>query len=66
MQDCARKNRNYIPLLRGEESPNSKFSEIDVRAIRSSKESNRALGRFYHVDKGTIAAIRKRLTWKHI
>lgn len=67
MEDCARKNRIRPPTpLMGDESPNSKLTEDDVRAIRADNRSNRALARHYGLDKGTIAAVRKRLTWRHI
>lgn len=67
MQDCIRKDRfSPIPVLTGESSPNSKLTEKDVQAIRSDSRSQRAIARSYGVDKGTIAHILHRKTWRHI
>jgi hypothetical protein len=66
MVDCANKGRNFVPLLRGEESPNSKLTVRQVLAIRKDSRSIRALGRAYGVDRGTIASIVHRKTWRHI
>lgn len=67
MQDCIRKGRfSPIPILAGECSPNSKLTEDDVRAIRLDPRSQREIARSYGVDKGTIAHILHRKTWRHI
>ena len=67
MRDCIEKGRfQYLPVLKGEESPNSKLTEADVIAIRSDRRSQRELSRVYGVNKGTIACIRNRKTWRHI
>ena len=67
MQDCAAKKRLVMPHLYGEMCPASKLSEDDVRAIRSIRGiSQREIGRRYNVDKGTIAHILHRKTWRHI
>lgn len=67
MRDCIEKGRfSYIPVLRGEQSPNSKLTEDDVRTIRADTRSQRAIARAYGVDKGTIACIIHRKTWGHI
>lgn len=67
MQDCIKKGRlSPIPILVGEASPNSKLTENDVRRIRRDTRSQRAIARAYGVDKGTIACIVKRKTWRHI
>lgn len=67
MADCIEKGRfSYVPVLRGEDSPNSKLTESQVHAIRSDTRSQRAIARAYGVDKGTIACIIKRKTWRHI
>lgn len=64
MQDCAKKGRIKVPELAGHKSPSAKLTVDQVRAIRRDSRSNRALGRVYGVDKGTISNIRKGLTWR--
>jgi len=66
MRDCANKGRIKIPGMMGEQLTQSVLTEEQVLAIRSSGKSQRALGREYGVDKGTIACIVHRKTWKHI
>lgn len=44
----------------------SHLTDADVRAIRASSESKAELGRKYGVTRATIAAILKRVTWKHL
>ncbi len=67
MRDCVNKGR-FKPLepLSGEASPNSKLTDQDVIAIRADTRSQRAIARAYGVDKGTIAAIIQRRTWRHL
>ena len=45
---------------------NNILSEDDVRAIRGSRETDRALGIRYGVNRNTISAVRTRRNWKHI
>jgi hypothetical protein len=67
MQDCARKGRIKPPLpLMGDESPNSKLNASQVISIRSDKRSQRQIAKAYGVNRGTIAAILHRKTWRHI
>ncbi|MGA7809655.1 HNH endonuclease signature motif containing protein [Bradyrhizobium sp.] len=66
MRDCANKGRIVLPELRGTELPQSKLTPAQVLEIRASSQSQRALGRLYSVDKGTIAHIVHRKTWKHL
>jgi hypothetical protein len=67
MADCIAKGRfSRVPVLSGEASPNSKLTADQVIAIRADDRSGREIARAYGVDKGTIAAIRKRTTWKSI
>jgi hypothetical protein len=66
MRDCSQKGRVKIPGMAGEQLTQSKFTEAEVLKIRTDSRSNRALARFYGVDKGTISCIRRRLTWKHV
>jgi hypothetical protein len=66
MRDCAEKGRIRIPGLAGEDLPQSVLTERQVLEIRASRKSQRALARDYGVDKGTIAHIVHRKTWKHI
>lgn len=65
MADCIRKGRfSPVPVLSGDASPNSKLTSAQVALIRSDGRPGRALARAYGVDKGTIASIRKGLTWR--
>lgn len=67
MRDCANKGRIRIPGFKGEQAPASVLTESQVLAIRAtSGKSQRSLGREYGVDKGTIACIIHRKTWRHI
>lgn len=66
MRDCANKGRIKVPRLEGDNSPNSKLNSCQVLAIRADARSQRAIARHYGVDKGTIAAIRKRSTWRSV
>lgn len=51
---------------KGERHGNAKLTDTDVRAIRSSALSLRALGRKYGVAHGAIAAIRRGEAWRHV
>ena len=66
MRDCSRKGRIKIPGFAGEQLPQSVLKENQVIAIRRSQQSQRSLAREYGVDKGTIAQIIHRKTWRHI
>jgi hypothetical protein len=57
------------PPKYGEDHPNSKLTEQEVRAIREGRKSGLSyvkLGKRYGVDQSTIAQIVKRKTWKEI
>jgi hypothetical protein len=66
MQDCAQKGRAVLPGLYGEDCPASKLTEEQVLAIRHDPRSQREIARSYGVDRGTIAGIKKRKTWRHL
>jgi hypothetical protein len=51
---------------RGETHPIAKLTEDDVRAIRASRETTRALGEQYGVSQVAIVFIKNRKTWKHV
>ena len=59
----ARKS-SYRP--RGVAHPQAKLTEKDVRAIRKSGLSQRALARRYSVDRVTIRNVIQQKTWKHV
>ena len=65
MSDCAKKGRTGERLC-GELNPCSKLTEKEVREIRSSNESSRALGRKYNVSKTVILQIKRRQKWAHV
>lgn len=66
MRDCANKGRIRVPALAGEQCPAAKLTAEQVLSIRLDSRSNRALARFYMVDKGTIAGIRHGRTWRSL
>lgn len=51
---------------RGGAFPQTKLSEDDVVAIRSSNETLAVLAERYGVDQSNISCVRLRKTWKHI
>lgn len=51
---------------RGERANQSSLTEEDVRAIRASAESQRALAKRYNVSQPAISYIRRRKTWTHV
>lgn len=53
-------------MLRGEEHPGAKLTESDVRDIRASTQSIRALSRLYGVDRVAIKQVQTRKTWRHV
>ena len=50
----------------GERNGMTKFTEDDVRFIRSSIATNFELACKYNVTEGTIGNVRNRKTWSHI
>jgi hypothetical protein len=50
----------------GETCHKAKLSEEDVRQIRASKATTRALGEHYGVSQVAIVFIKNRKTWKHV
>lgn len=57
---------NGVVPKRGEERPNAKLTEDDVRLIRSSKEKARVVAARYGINLGTVYDIRLRRTWRHV
>ena len=52
---------------RGQDSPNAKLTEADVREIRSAPDGQgRAMARKFGISYGTVSSIRNRHTWKHV
>ncbi len=67
MADMKAKGRApVIERRKGEAHHGAKLTEADVRAIRASSETLKALAGRYGVTIGPIWAIRKRRTWTHI
>lgn len=50
----------------GERNPRHRLTEVDVRAIRLSAETDAALASRYGVSPATVNFARNRVTWKHI
>lgn len=66
MQDCAAKGRIKLPLLSGESLTQSKLTADDVRLIRGSDLSQRALARLLGVDRAAIRFVRQGKTWRGV
>lgn len=62
MSDKTHKNRQ----AKGSSHGMSKLNEDDVRAIRCSKETYRAVSRRLGLNLSTIWAIRSRRAWRHV
>lgn len=62
MEDMVQKSRQ----TRGEEHPDAKLSDNDVRYIRSSALSASVLATQLNVSWRTIYDVRSRKTWKHL
>ncbi len=61
-RDMVERGRNLV----GEQSPHSKLTESNVREIRTSTLSIRAMSRMYGVDRKTIKHAKNHITWKHV
>jgi len=66
----AYRRRELIPISQqGENNPNSKLNESDIRAIRKAKKqgiTHRELAEKYNVTKTTISQIVNRKLWAHV
>jgi hypothetical protein len=62
--DMMAKGRNRQP--RGVRQALAKLTDDQVRAIRSDRRSQTAIAAEYGVWQGTISAIKRRFTWKHV
>jgi len=65
-QDNMRDMRVRARAARGEHNARSRLVEADVRAIRSSRQTQKFLAQKYRVSKSTIQLIQHRRTWRHI
>ena len=66
IKDAMRKAAARPGFMRGEAIPWAKLTEIDVRAIRKSRQSQTALAKKYGVCQTSISGIQRRLTWKSV
>lgn len=66
MDDKMGKGRHGYGISQGANHGNAKVTEDDVRTIRASSDSLTVLAKRYGIAKSTMAAIRKRETWKHV
>lgn len=66
MQDAARKGRMVPRPMIGEKHPRAKLTEVDVIAIRCSRESGVAIANRYGLSKSHVSAIRKHQSWSHL
>src|SRR6187455_224960 len=62
----AKRRGSKPPLLDGTKHPKSKLTETQVRAIRKSAASGRALAVQYGVSDTLIYGIRSRKNWRHL
>jgi hypothetical protein len=53
-------------VCQGERSPNAKLTDQDVRDIRASDGSDRALAAYYEVHFSVINRVRRKNAWKHV
>lgn len=51
---------------RGAARHNAKLTEGDVRAIRTSTDTTRAIARLFHTHQANVIRIRQRKAWKHV
>lgn len=58
--------RNHDNSPKGEQHPQVKLTEQDVREIRESGKTQRFLAEQYGVSQRNISAIKTRRSWKHI
>lgn len=72
-RDALRNKRlRYTNVMKGEDQPNSKLTEKDVRLIRREYKPGKGgfgfikLGKKYRVHSTTISNIITRETWKHV
>ena len=63
MRDMAQRGRGRNNPPKGENSPNSKLTDDDVREIRASELSGRAMALKHGVHPATISRIRLRQSW---
>lgn len=66
VRDMDSKGRRVSTPSQGEENGFSRFTEDDVKFIRSSTLSNADLGRIFNCRRSTISGIRLRKSWRHI
>ena len=66
MADMARKQRGRGKRSVGENHPNSRLTENDVRIIRSDHRSCTAIAREYGVSIFCISAVKRRVNWRHV
>lgn len=59
----SRKNKIHV---RGEDKPNHKLTEQDVREIRTSNKTTRNIAKQYGVSQPMIMKIKNRQSWKHV
>lgn len=65
-RDREEKQRGNHDTIRGIGNPQAKLTEDDVRQIRSSNESQRALARRFGVSRQVIKAVQRHETWRHV
>lgn len=60
---------NSFPVLRGNDSPNSKVTEsqvIEIRSMVARGHTHVSVGRMFGINKTTVRHIVIRRTWKHV
>lgn len=69
MRDMVERGRNVLPPTDGENNPNARFTELQVRQMRAMRARgmfHREIGEVFGTDPGSIANIVNRAGWQHV
>lgn len=66
VNDCWSKGRGKIPLLKGEKSNGSKLNESQVRYIRDSSKTLRALSKELGISNSAVCLIKNKKSYKEV
>ncbi|HVM93407.1 MAG TPA: HNH endonuclease [Terriglobales bacterium] len=66
IKDMWEKGRQVFGDQRGEKNGCAKLTESDVKAIRQSRESQRAIAEKYGISQAMVHLIKSRKKWAHI
>jgi hypothetical protein len=66
VRDMDKKGRRRSNPVMGPAHHNARFTEDDVKHIRSSPNTNAELAREFGCARQVIGFVRRRVTWKHL